>query len=123
MLHDSGVCTIYRVDRKETDPPMRDPALEKVTEAMYGEMTAYSSRAYYASMANRSFSLLIEIWRNPYVEDHMLCRCDDGINPPHWYDIDRVEQATDSDGILVTRLTLADVDGSAWEAKVGEPDG
>lgn len=114
MLHDSGWCVIYRVERDETDPSA--PAvLVKKAEQPFGERTVGLQRFYSAVGVSQRADRLIEIWRDDSITTRDICR----IGETH-YLIQQCANATDEDGLLVTRLTLEETDGSVWEAVDGK---
>ena len=115
MLHDAGTAEIYRVERDETAPPPNAARLVKVSEQPYGELTVGVTRFYSAAAANMRVDRYIEIWRDDAITTRHICRLGE-----RWYNIQKIDQTEDKDGILVTRLTLSETDGSVWE---GAADG
>lgn len=110
MLHDAGVAVIYRVERDETAPPPAAVRLEELTRQPFGEMTVGVTRFYSAASAGMTVSRLIEIWRDERISPQDLCRIGQ-----RFYLIQQAASAADEDGLLVTRLTLEEANGSAWE--------
>ena len=115
MLHDAGTAEIYRVERDETAPPPSTARLIKVAEQPYGELTVGVTRFYTAAAANMRVDRYIEIWRDDSITTRHICRLGE-----RWYNIQKIDPTEDKDGILVTRLTLSETDGSIWE---GAADG
>lgn len=110
MLHDAGTVEIYRVERDETAPPPNAARLVKAAEQPYGELTVGVTRFYSAAAANMRVDRYIEIWRDDAITTRHICRLGE-----RWYNIQKIDPTEDKDGILVTRLTLSETDGSAWE--------
>lgn len=114
MLHDAGIAVIFRV--KEGDgPPPSSPELEEKARQPFGELTVGVTRFYSAAAAGKTVSRLIEIWRDDSIDTRDLCRIG-----KRWYNIQQVTPTADEDGLLVTRLTLEETDGSAWEGDYGD---
>lgn len=111
MLHDAGVAVIYQVEAG-SGPPPRAPSLTEKARQPFGEMTVGVTRFYAAAAAGKTVSRLIEIWRDDRIDTRDLCRIGE-----RWYNIQQVVPTADDDGILVTRLTLEETDGSAWEGQ------
>lgn len=111
MLHDAGVAVIYQVE-EGSGPPPRSPSLTEKARQPFGEMTVGVTRFYAAAAAGKTVSRLIEIWRDDRIDTRDLCRIGE-----RWYNIQQVAPTADDDGILVTRLTLEETDGSAWEGQ------
>lgn len=110
MLHDSGWCVIYSVERDETDPSDRGTLVKKA-EQPFGEMTVGLTRFYSAVGVSQRADRLIEIWRDDSISIRNVCQiC------KTYYLIQQCANATNEDGLLVTRLTLEETDGSVWEA-------
>ncbi len=114
VIHDAGLARFYRLRRDETDPEDR-PQPEPVAEQTFGELTVGLTRFYSAAGVSQRADRLIEIWRDTSITVRDLCRIGDT-----WYLIRQAAQGENDDGLLVTRLTLEETDGSAWE---GEQDG
>lgn len=114
MLHDAGMAVIYRVE-EGAGPPPSSPALTEKTRQPFGEMTVGVTRSYLAAAAGMTVSRLIELWRDDSISTDDLCRIGD-----RWYNIQQVTPTADDDGILVTRLTLEETDGSAWEGQYAD---
>lgn len=110
MLHDSGWCVIYRVERDETDASSR-PTLKKKAEQAFGERTVGLQRFYSAVGVSQRADRLIEIWRDDTINVRDVCQIGET-----YYLIQQCANATDEDGLLVTRLTLEETNGSVWEA-------
>lgn len=109
MHHDSGWCVIYGVERDETDPGA--PAtLTRKAEQAFGELTVGLTRFYEAAGVNQRADRLIEIWRDDTITVRDVCWIG-GV----YYLIRQCANTTDKDGLLVTRLTLEETDGSVWE--------
>ena len=118
MLHDTGMAEIYRVERDEQAPPPGPaPTLTKVAEQPFGELTVGVTRFYSAAAASMRVDRYIEIWRDDSITTRHLCRLPAPAGA-RWYNIQKVDPTEDKDGILVTRLTLEEIDGSAWEGTV-----
>lgn len=114
MLHDSGWCVIYGVERDETDPSA--PAvLVKKAEQPFGERTVGLQRFYSAVGVSQRADRLIEIWRDDSIDVRDVCQ----IGRTH-YLIQQAARAEDEDGLLVSRLTLEETDGSVWEGTYGQ---
>ncbi|MEH2937953.1 hypothetical protein [Lawsonibacter sp. JLR.KK007] len=111
MLHDAGMAMIYQVE-EGGGPPPASPRLKEKTRQPFGERTVGVTRFYSAAAAGKTVSRLIEVWRDDRISTRDLCRIGE-----RWYNIQQVVPAADEDGILVTRLTLEETDGSAWEGK------
>lgn len=110
MLHDSGWCVIYGVERDETDPSA--PAvLVKKAEQPFGERTVGLQRFYSAVGVSQRADRLIEIWRDDTVNVRDVCQIGET-----YYLIQQCANAADEDGLLVTRLTLEQTDNYVWEA-------
>lgn len=116
MLHDSGWCVIYGVERDETDPSAPAVLTQKAEQA-FGERTVGLQRFYSAAGVSQRADRLIEIWRDVSITVRDICRID-----KTYYLIQQCANATDDDGLLVTRLTLEETDGSVWEAQVDHGD-
>lgn len=114
MLHDSGWCVIYRVERDETDPSARAFLVQKA-EQPFGDMTVGLTRFYSAVGVSQRADRLIEIWRDDSITTRDICRIGET-----YYLIRQVARAEDKDGLLVSRLTLEETDGSAWEGEYGQ---
>lgn len=109
MLHDSGWCVVYEVERDETDPDARE-VLTKKAEQAFGELTVGLTRFYEAQGVNQRADRLIEIWRDDSISVRDICWIG-GV----YYLIRQAAHTTDKDGLLVTRLTLEEADGNVWE--------
>lgn len=116
MLHDSGWCVIYGVERDETDPSAL-AVLTKKAEQPFGELTVGLTRFYSAAGVSQRADRLIEIWRDDSIITRDVCRIDGT-----YYLIRQTARAEDKDGLLVTRLTLEETDGSVWEAQADHGD-
>ena len=110
MLHDAGIAAIYQVEEGAGPPPAAPPLKEKKRQP-YGEF-------YSAAAAGKTVSRLIEIWRDDRIDVRDLCRIG-----ARWYNIQQIVPTADDDGLLVTRLTLEETDGSAWEGEYGDQSG
>lgn len=110
MLHDSGVAVIYQIERDEKSPPPVATKLVKKDWYPFGELTVGVTRFYSAAAAGKTVSRLIQIWRDDSISVRDICRIGG-----QFYLIQQVVPTTDEDGLLVTRLTLEETDGSAWE--------
>lgn len=110
LLHDAGMAVIYQVEREEAGPP---PALSRLVEKSsqpFGEMTVGVTRFYTAAAAGKTVSRLIELWRDDSISTRDICQIGE-----RFYNIQQVVPTENKDGLLVTRLTLEETDGSAWE--------
>lgn len=114
MLHDAGIAVIYQVE-EGAGPPPASPTLKEKTRQPFGEMTVGVTRFYSAAAAGKKVSRLIELWRDDRIDTRDLCRIGQ-----HIYLIQQVNPTTNDDGLLVTRLTLEETDGSAWEGQYAE---
>lgn len=110
LLHDAGMAVIYRTERDERQPPPSPVRLAEKTRQPFGEMTVGVTRFYSAAAAGMTVSRLIELWRDDSISVRDICRIGDT-----YYNIQQVVPTANDDGILVTRLTLEETDGSAWE--------
>ena len=110
MLHDAGMAVIYRVAGDQTAPPPAPTRLEEKTRQPFGEMTVGVTRFYSAAAAGMTVSRLIELWRDDRISVRDICQIGE-----QYYLIQQVVPTVDADGIQVTRLTLEETDGSAWE--------
>lgn len=110
ILHDSGVAVIYRVERDEGQPPPAPTRLIERTRQEFGEMTVGVTRFYSAAAAGKTISRLIELWRDDSISTRDICRIGD-----LYYNIQQIANGENDDGLLTTRLTLEETDGSAWE--------
>lgn len=111
MLHDAGMAVIYQIEEGAGPPPV-SPRLKEKARQPFGEMAVGVTRFYSAAAAGKTVSRLIELWRDDSISTGDLCRIGD-----NWYNIQQVNPTADSDGLLVTRLTLEETDGSAWEGQ------
>lgn len=111
MLHDAGIAVIYQVEEGAGPPPV-SPRLKEKARQPFGEMTVGVTRFYSAAAAGKTVSRLIELWRNDCIDPRDLCRIGQ-----RFYLIQQVNPTADDDGLLVTRLTLEETDGSAWEGQ------
>lgn len=111
MLHDAGIAVIYQME-EGSGPPPASPHLTEKTRQAFGEMTVGVTRFYSAAAAGKTVSRLIELWRDDRIDTRDLCRIGN-----HFYLIQQVNPTADDDGLLVTRLTLEETDGSAWEGQ------
>lgn len=111
MLHDAGIAVIYQVEEGVGPPPASSKLKEKTRQA-FGEMTVGVTRFYSAAAAGKTVSRLIELWRDDRIDTRDLCRIGN-----RFYLIQQVSPTADDDGLLVTRLTLEETDGSAWEGQ------
>lgn len=111
MLHDAGIAVIYQVEEGAGPPPASPKLTEKLRQP-FGELTVGVTRFYSAAAAGMTVSRLIELWRDDRIDTRDLCRIGE-----HFYLIQQVVPTADSDGLLVTRLTLEETDGSAWEGQ------
>ncbi len=112
MLHDSGWCEIYAVERDETNPSAR-PVLRRKAAQPFAELTVGLQRFYAAAQVGKRADRLIEIWRDNTVSTRDICKIGDV-----FYLIQQTAATTDQDGLLVTRLTLEESDGNVWEGTV-----
>ncbi len=117
MLHDAGIAAIYQVE-EGAGPPPAAPRLKEKTRQPVGEMTVGVTRFYSAAAAGKTVSRLIEIWRDDRIDVRDLCRIG-----ARWYNIQQIVPTADDDGLLVTRLTLEETNGSAWEGEYGDQSG
>lgn len=115
MLHDAGVAIIYQVEGDETGGPPVSTRLVELTHQPFGELTVGVTRFYSAAAAGMTVSRLIEIWRDDRISTRDICRILD-----QFYNIQQIVPNTDEDGLLVTRLTLEETDGSAWEGQYAD---
>lgn len=111
MLHDAGMAYIYQVEEGAGPPPV-SPRLKEKARQPFGEMTVGVTRFYSAAAAGKTVSRLIEVWRDDRIDTRDLCRIGE-----RFYLIQQVVPTADDDGLLVTRLTLEETDGSAWEGQ------
>lgn len=110
MLHDAGTAVIYQVERGGVKLPSASSRLVEKTCQPFGEMTVGVTRFYAAAAAGKTVSRLIELWRDDSISTRDICRIGE-----RFYNIQQVVSAENEDGLLVTRLTLEETDGSAWE--------
>lgn len=110
MLHDAGMAVIYQVGGDETSPPPASPSLTEKVRQPFAELTVGVTRFYSAAAAGKTVSHLIELWRDDSIGVRDICRIG-----KRFYLIQQVTPTVDEDGLLVTRLTLEETDGSAWE--------
>lgn len=115
MLHDAGEAVIYQVLGEEAGTPPGSPRLEEKARQPFGERTVGVTRFYTAAAAGMTVSRLIELWRDDSISTRDLCRIG-----AQYYNIQQVVPAADEDGLLITRLTLNETDGSAWEGEYGD---
>lgn len=115
MLHDAGEIIIYQVEEDTTGDPPYTPRLIVKARQLFGELTVGVTRFYSAAAVGMTVSRLIEIWRDDSITTGDLARIGD-----RYYNIQQIAYATDEDGLLTSRLTLEETDGSAWE---GDYDG
>lgn len=111
MLHDAGMACIYQVEEGGGPPPSA-PSLKEKARHPFGELVVGVTRFYSAAAAGKTVSRLIEVWRDDRIDTRDQCRIGE-----RWYNIQKVDHTADEDGILVTRLTLEETDGSAWEGQ------
>lgn len=114
MLHDAGVAIIHQVDGDESSPPPASPSLTEKVRHPFGELTVGVTRFYSAAAAGKAVSRLIELWRDDSIGVRDICQIGE-----RFYLIQQVAPTVDEDGLLVTRLTLEETDGSAWEGCAG----
>lgn len=114
MLHDAGIATIYQVDQGQGTPPAA-PTLRQKAVRQFGERTVGVTRFYAAAAAGKTVSRVIELWRDDSIDTRDLCRIGN-----RFYLIQQVVPTADEDGMLVTRLTLEETDGSAWEGEYAD---
>lgn len=112
MLHDAGIAVIYQV---EEGTGTGAPALKEKARQPFGELTVGVTRFYSAAAAGKKVSRLIELWRDDRIDTRDLCRIG-----KRYYLIQQVVPTTNDDGLLVTRLTLEETDGSAWEGQYAD---
>lgn len=110
MLHDAGIAVFYQVTGDETALPPVAPSLTEKARQPFGELTVGVTRFYSAAAAGKTVSRLIELWRDDSICVRDICRIGE-----QFYLIQQVVPTVDEDGLLVTRLTLEETDGSAWE--------
>lgn len=110
LLHDAGMAVIYRVERDEGQPPPIPTRLVERTRQPFGEMTVGVTRFYSAAATGKTVSRLIELWRDDSISVRDICRIGET-----YYNIQQIATAANDDGLLVTRLTLEETNGSAWE--------
>ncbi len=110
LLHDAGMAVIYRVDSDEGGPPPVSVRLVEKTRQPFGEMTVGVTRFYSAAAAGMTVSRLIELWRDDSISVRDICRIGE-----RFYNIQQAVPAENDEGLLITRLTLEETDGSAWE--------
>lgn len=113
MLHDAGIVEIYRVEGDESSPPPVETHLVEKAWQPFGEITVGVTRFYTAAAAGKTVSRLIELWRDDSISTRDICKIGE-----RFYNIQQVVPTTDNDGMLITRLTLEETDGSAWEGHV-----
>jgi len=116
MLHDSGWCVIYGVERDETDSSAPAPLHQKGEQA-FGELTVGLQRFYSAVGVSQRADRLIEIWRDESIQVRDVCWIG-GV----YYLIQQCAHTTNKDGLLVTRLTLQETDGYVWEGDESDAD-
>ena len=114
MIHDVGMAVFYQVETGTGPPPSSSRLKEKARQA-FGEMVVGVTRFYSAAAAGKTVSRLIEIWRDDLIDTRDLCRIG-----KRFYLIQQVNPTTNDDGLLVTRLTLEETDGSAWEGQYAD---
>lgn len=114
MLHDAGIAVIYQVE-EGTGPLPASPILMEKIRQPFGEMAVGVTRFYSAAAAGKTVSRLIELWRDDSIDTRDLCRIGD-----RFYLIQQVVPTADDDGLLVSRLTLEETDGSAWEGQYAD---
>lgn len=114
MLHDAGIAVIYRAAGDDTGQSQSDIRLEEKARHPFGERTVGVTRFYSAAAAGMTVSRLIEIWRDDAISVRDICCIGE-----RFYLIQQIVPTTDEDGLLVTRLTLEETDGSAWEGYAG----
>lgn len=112
MLHDAGIAVIYQV---EEGSGTVTPVLKEKARQPFGELTVGVTRFYSAAAAGKKVSRLIELWRDDRIDTRDLCRIG-----KRFYLIQQVVPTTNDDGLLVTRLTLEETDGSAWEGQYAD---
>ena len=117
MLHDAGIAVFYQVENRTGTPPS-SPRLKEKCRQPFGEMVVGVTRFYAAAAAGKTVSRLIEVWRDDRIDTRDLCRIG-----KRFYLIQKVAPTADEDGILVTRLTLEETDGSAWEGQYADQSG
>ena len=109
MLHDAGYAIFYRVERDETTPGTPERLVKKA-EQCFGELTVGLQRFYSAAAVSQPADRLIEIWRDDSIIVRDICWIGGT-----YYLIQQTARTEDKDGMLVTRLTLEETDGSVWE--------
>lgn len=110
MLHDAGEVIIYQVEGEEAGTSPVSPRLVEKGRQLFGELTVGVTRFYSAAAAGMTVSRLIEIWRDDSITTRDLAKIGE-----RYYNIQQIAYATDEDGLLTSRLTLEETDGSAWE--------
>lgn len=113
MLHDAGIAIIYQIDGDETGLPPVSASLVERTRQSFGELTVGVTRFYSAAAAGKTVSRLIQLWRDDSISTRDICRIGE-----QFYNIQQIVPTVDEDGLLVTRLTLEETDGSAWEGSI-----
>lgn len=113
LLHDAGMAEIYQTEQDEAVPPPAPVRLKLKTCQPFGEMVVGVTRFYSAAAAGKTVSRLIELWRDDSISVRDICRIG-----TVYYNIQQVVPTADDDGLLVTRLTLEETDGSAWEGSI-----
>lgn len=116
MLHDAGIAVIYQV-KAGAGPPPSSPSLTEKARQPFGELTVGVTRFYSAAAAGMTVSRLIELWRDDSISVRDICRIG-----KQFYNIQKTDPTANEDGLLVTRLTLEETDGSAWEGHVNDDE-
>lgn len=106
MLHDSGVLTFCTLSNMALKGAMPREALRYHSEQFYGEKTIGYGRQYAAKGVSEQVDLLAEIWQDRSIRIGMYAVDDTGAQ----YRIDNVQHTADSDGLLVTVVTLRRLD-------------
>lgn len=117
MLHDAGEAVIYQITGEDGGVPPVSPQLAEKSRQPFGERTVGVTRFYSAAAAGMTVSRVIELWRDDSISTRDLCRIE-----KRFYLIQQVVPTADEDGLLVTRLTLEETDGSAWEGEYVDKD-
>lgn len=113
VLHDAGIAEIFKVERDENAPPPVCTHIKLKSRQTFGELTVGVTRFYTAAAAGKTVSRLIELWRDDSISVRDICRIGE-----MYYNIQQVTPAENDEGLLITRLTLEETDGSAWEGYI-----
>lgn len=103
---DDGLLEIYSLADVSEPGNMPDNQLVLLSNSFFGDRTVGYNRQYAAKSVNEQVDRLARIWRDDSVHIGMIA-----VIEGEQYRIDNVQHLYDDDGLKVTDLTLAKLEG------------